>query len=521
MPEAEAAAPAAPAADAPAPAAAAAEAPASAAAAGTARPLPPRKQMLCAVVHSAEHVRLTRLPRHPQRGPLLHALLRALGVVGCAGARAAALVPRPCAPRDLLDFHKESYVNALDDSVNDSESGDGSCTESEDSLIATKKEKKRKAGSPESKPDLKRPRLGTAADFGELLAAPPPQLCLPTDNQLLHGLADDCPPFKGMRDHALAVAGGTLAAADALVIGSCLRVCHFEGGRHHARGDVAAGFCYVADVVLGAIRLLRRFQRVLIVDIDVHHGDGTEEAFYSSNRVMCLSFHMHGDGIYPPASGCELSTGKLTGKGYNVNLPFRPGCSDEAYRRCFRSVAEAARRNFKPDCVILVAGADALHGDPLGLLRLSAECLLRCAAQVRDWGLPTLTLGAGGYSDPLTARYWAHLAALMADDGTRWPAREEPDPVPTYGNPVGEDYPPGLPAGLFDCAEIPSDIGGEAYDLLTKTAAGERDCGIALPDVKPAIGGDPNGKEYINYLVFAALSTVLGKPGRGHPSMRQ
>eukprot|EP00756_Hemistasia_phaeocysticola_P063638 Hpha_TRINITY_DN7118_c0_g1::TRINITY_DN7118_c0_g1_i1::g.29800::m.29800/K11404/HDAC3; histone deacetylase 3 len=255
------------------------------------------------------------------------------------------------------------------------------------------------------------------------------------------------------------------------------------------------------------MRLSRKFRRVLVIDIDAHHGDGVEEAFYHSDKVTCLSLHMYGKGVFP-GTGAETAMGSAVGRNRTINLPLRSGCRDQAYRRLFRTVAEAARREANPGCVVLLVGADALHTDPLGELQLSEECLLKCVAQVRDWGLPTLVLGSGGYDERTAPRYWAHVTALMADNGTRWPRREHTDAT-GLGHEV-EDYPAGLVGRLLDAEEIPPEIGDTAFERLCGGAGGERYCGLGVPRPPPGSEKDPNTVEYIDYLIHHSVNNAAG-----------
>lgn len=119
---------------------------------------------------------------------------------------------------------------------------------------------------------------------------------------LLNASISDCPVFAGLSDHVLWISGGTLTAARQLLNNECDIVMHWEGGRHHAHSDEASGFCYVNDIVVGILELQIKFNKILYVDIDVHHGDGVQNAFYSTSRVFTLSFHRHEIGFFPGIS---------------------------------------------------------------------------------------------------------------------------------------------------------------------------------------------------------------------------
>src|SRR5580692_4733678 len=119
----------------------------------------------------------------------------------------------------------------------------------------------------------------------------------------------------------------------------CDIAVNWAGGLHHAKKSEASGFCYVNDIVLGIIELLRFNQRVLYIDIDVHHGDGVEEAFYTTDRVMTVSFHKYGE--YFPGTGELRDIGVGNGKYYSVNFPLRDGITDDTYKGVFEPVIKA------------------------------------------------------------------------------------------------------------------------------------------------------------------------------------
>lgn len=146
---------------------------------------------------------------------------------------------------------------------------------------------------------------------------------------------------------------------------------NWAGGLHHAKKREASGFCYVNDIVLAILELLRYHPRVLYIDIDVHHGDGVEEAFYTTDRVMTCSFHKFGD--FFPGTGELTDRGIGKGKGYAVNVPLRDGIDDESYRNVFRPVIQHIMDYYRPNAVILQCGADSLAEDKLGSFNLSMQ----------------------------------------------------------------------------------------------------------------------------------------------------
>jgi histone deacetylase 1/2 len=166
-----------------------------------------------------------------------------------------------------------------------------------------------------------------------------------------------------------------------------------------------------ADIVLGIIELLRYKQRVLYVDIDVHHGDGVEEAFYTTDRVMTVSFHKYGE--YFPGTGELRDIGVGAGKNYAVNFPLRDGITDETYKHVFEPVISHVMEYYRPDAVVLQCGADSLSGDRLGCFNLSMHGHANCVQFVKSFNLPTIMLGGGGYTMRNVSRAWCFETGVM------------------------------------------------------------------------------------------------------------
>lgn len=161
----------------------------------------------------------------------------------------------------------------------------------------------------------------------------------------------------------------------------------------------------LTDIVLGIIELLRFHPRVLYIDIDVHHGDGVEEAFYSTDRVMTVSFHKYGE--YFPGTGELRDIGVGNGKHYSVNFPLRDGIDDKSYKSIFEPVIGWVMEYYRPSAVVLQCGGDSLSGDRLGCFNLSMRGHANCVNFVKSFNLPTLILGGGGYTMRNVARTWA------------------------------------------------------------------------------------------------------------------
>jgi len=182
-------------------------------------------------------------------------------------------------------------------------------------------------------------------------------------------VGEDCPLFDGLYDYCQLYTSGSVGGAVRLNNDQNDIVINWSGGLHHAKKGEASGFCYINDCVLCILELLKKYPRVLYIDIDIHHGDGVEEAFYTSDRVMTFSLHKYGD--YFPGTGDVSDLGYGKGKGYAINFPLHDGMDDEAFVSIFRPIITSIMENFKPGAVCLQCGADSLAGDRLGCFNLS------------------------------------------------------------------------------------------------------------------------------------------------------
>lgn len=235
--------------------------------------------------------------------------------------------------------------------------------------------------------------------------------------QQKYNVGDDCPVFDGLFEFCGISAGGSMEGAARLNRQKADIAINWAGGLHHAKKSEASGFCYVNDIVLGIIELLRFHNRVLYIDIDVHHGDGVEEAFYTTDRVMTASFHKYGE--YFPGTGELRDTGVGQGKYYAVNFPLRDGIDDYSYKHIFEPVIKAIMDFYRPSAVVLQCGGDSLSGDRLGCFNLSMRGHANCVNFVKSYNLPTLILGGGGYTMRNVARTWAYeTGCLVGDDMT-------------------------------------------------------------------------------------------------------
>lgn len=167
------------------------------------------------------------------------------------------------------------------------------------------------------------------------------------------------------------------------------------------------------DIVLGILELLRYKQRVLYIDIDVHHGDGVEEAFYTTDRVMTVSFHKYGE--YFPGTGELRDVGVGSGKYYAVNFPLRDGIDDRSYKAIFEPIIKSVMEYYRPEAIVLQCGGDSLSGDRLGCFNLSMRGHANCVNFVKSFNLPVLVLGGGGYTMRNVSRTWAYETGLLVN----------------------------------------------------------------------------------------------------------
>ncbi|MDA8093064.1 MAG: acetoin utilization protein AcuC [Betaproteobacteria bacterium] len=235
-----------------------------------------------------------------------------------------------------------------------------------------------------------------------------------------HGLGtSENPYFDGLFTLPARAAGASIQAAEALLNGRI--AFNPAGGMHHARANQARGFCYFNDPVLAILRLRQAGLRVLYVDIDAHHGDGVESAFWRDDSVLTLSLHMDSRHAYP-FSGGRFEDAGAPGAGFTtLNVPLPDGVNDAEYALVFDAAWAPANRRFAPDAVVLQAGTDGLALDPLGKFRLSTQGFLETAAKVMSAsprhadGTPCLMVtGGGGYHPLALARAWAGLWGLLS-----------------------------------------------------------------------------------------------------------
>lgn len=227
------------------------------------------------------------------------------------------------------------------------------------------------------------------------------------------GVSSDTPIFPKFFDFCQLISGSSILAAEILKENANDVVINWMGGYHHAKKSRASGFCYVNDIVLSILRLLDDFERVMYIDIDVHHGDGVEEAFYNCDRVLTLSFHQYDEvNKFFPGTGNFDSIGRDEGIYHAINVPLKPGCNSENFTYIFERIFERALKVFDPKAIFMQCGADSLIEDTIGCFRVGTKAHGACVAKVLAAKRPTILSGGGGYKIENVARCWAYETGL-------------------------------------------------------------------------------------------------------------
>jgi acetoin utilization protein AcuC len=232
----------------------------------------------------------------------------------------------------------------------------------------------------------------------------------------------DNPVFAGMHEASALVAGATLAAARAVWNGQAGHAANIAGGLHHAMRRSASGFCIYNDPAIAIKWMLAEgAERVAYVDLDVHHGDGVQAAFYDDPRVLTISLHEHPATLFP-GTGLASEIGRGDGRGYAVNVALPAGTGDAGWLRAFDAVVPPLLRAFAPEVLVSQHGCDSHRLDPLANLELSIDAQRRAQLMVHDLAHETadgkwLLTGGGGYElVQVVPRSWTHLLAVAAGD---------------------------------------------------------------------------------------------------------
>ncbi|HMK66053.1 MAG TPA: acetoin utilization protein AcuC [Thermodesulfobacteriota bacterium] len=230
-----------------------------------------------------------------------------------------------------------------------------------------------------------------------------------------YGLGEgDNPIFSGVLDWGCLTAGGALQAGEWVTSGRGSTAFHMAGGMHHAHRNKASGFCYINDPVLVILYLLAQGKKVAYIDIDAHHGDGVQEAFYRTNQVLTISFHQNGQTLFP-STGFTQEIGEGMGTGFAVNVPLYPWTDDEVFTWAFNEVVPPLLKAFAPEVIVTQLGVDSFYNDPLANLSLTTRGFTQVVRYFKGLNLPWVALGGGGYHMINVARAWTLAWSIMMD----------------------------------------------------------------------------------------------------------
>lgn len=223
-----------------------------------------------------------------------------------------------------------------------------------------------------------------------------------------------CPLGLNTWRSVLRSAHAAQAAAEAVRSDGGLAYALCRPSGHHAQRARAAGFCYVNNSAIAAAQLRQSHQRVAVLDIDAHHGDGTQQIFYERGDVFTVSTHADPSGYYPWYTGYAHERGTGEGEGCNLNLPLAHGSGNAEFARVLDQAVTAIER-FQPDALVLPLGFDTYKDDPISVLRLDMGAFRLAGERVRALGLPTVVVQEGGYMvEAIGAALDAFLEGLKA-----------------------------------------------------------------------------------------------------------
>jgi acetoin utilization protein AcuC len=243
-----------------------------------------------------------------------------------------------------------------------------------------------------------------------------------------YGLGDvENPVFNGLYDWACLGTAGTMEAVRLVMDGGYDIAFSLAGGWHHAHRAKASGFSYLNDAVIAINKLLAKGKRVVYLDIDAHHGDGVQEAFYDTDQVLTISLHESGVYFFP-GTGFEHEIGTGKGKGFSVNVPLLAHTDDALYMKAFDEVAFPLIAAYDPDIIFTQLGADTFRTDPLTRLEITTHSYSYILKKLKALEIPWVAVGGGGYDNINVARAWSIAWAVMN----------------------GVELPPRLPSGFVD-----------------------------------------------------------------------
>lgn len=297
-------------------------------------------------------------PMQASRVPRAYRVMRSCGVLDQPGVSVAN--PSPASEESLLLVHSQEYIDAV--------------------------------RAPSEGRPIRRP-----ADYG--LGSP------------------DNPINERVYPASALIAGASILASDLVAEGTTRAAFNPAGGLHHAHRERAAGFCFFNDAAIAIAHLLRRRAdglKVAYVDLDAHHGDGVQEAFWESRQVLTISLHESGRYLFPGPGGEARDLGEGEGRGYSVNVPLSPFTGDEVWLWAFREVVLPLLDAFAPDFLVAQIGCDTHFLDPITHMCLTTHGYAAAVAELVSLDKPLVALGGGGYHPSVVPRAWTLAFALMA-----------------------------------------------------------------------------------------------------------
>lgn len=223
----------------------------------------------------------------------------------------------------------------------------------------------------------------------------------------------DNPVYTGMYEASMLSTGASLLAAEMLARGEVQAAFNISGGLHHAMPGYASGFCIFNDPVIAIQYLIKQGLKVAYVDIDCHHGDGVQHAFYDTDKVLTISLHESAEFIFP-GTGFTHEIGLGRGRGFSVNLPLYPFTTDGLYLWAFREIVPPLVRAFKPDVLVSQMGVDSHFADPITHGALTVQGFGDVVTELNDLAPLWLGLGGGGYDLQAVARAWSVAFGVMS-----------------------------------------------------------------------------------------------------------
>ncbi len=233
----------------------------------------------------------------------------------------------------------------------------------------------------------------------------------------------DTPARKGVYEASCSKVGGSILGADLVMHDDAKHAFNVGGGLHHATRNRAAGFCVFNDVAIAARHLQQRhgLKRIAIVDVDGHHGDGTQRIFYRE-PLLTISLHRYGRdllGRFYPGTGSVDEVGEGEGKGYSVNVPLPQGTFDEAYLEAFNEIIPPLIEKYRPDILLNQFGVDTHYQDLLVGLSLTTKSFVKISSALHNLAHKIsdgryLIFGGGGYEPSNVARCWALMLITVA-----------------------------------------------------------------------------------------------------------